>query len=141
MLGSTGPSGAGESTWLHVVGAALPPSSGRYLFKGKPVQGNASPLAKFRREHIGFILQHFALIKNRAVLYSISLSLQYQKVSRQDIRERVLQVSKALGVADRLAMYPLCCPGAKTSVWRLPARLLRTPGRFGGRTRRLFGRR
>lgn len=101
-----GPSGSGKTTLLNIAGGILKQSSGKYLFNNVPVEGNESEMAKFRSDHIGFILQHFALIKHRNILYNIALPLKYKNIEKKEIREKVVAVADSLGISSKLEMYP-----------------------------------
>ena len=52
-----GPSGSGKSTCMNIVGALDTPTSGRYLFKGAPVEKMThDERALLRRKYLGFIM-------------------------------------------------------------------------------------
>lgn len=108
-----GPSGSGKTTLLNIAGGILKQSSGEYFFNNKVVLGNETAMAKFRSANIGFILQHFALIKNRNILYNIALSLKYKDIEKKEIRERVLEVADLLGISNKLEMYPHMLSGGE----------------------------
>ena len=108
-----GPSGSGKSTLLNITGGILKQSSGEYLFNNEPVVGNESTMAKFRSDNVGFILQHFALIKNRNILYNIALPLKYKNIEKKEIREKVLTVAESLGISSKLEMYPHMLSGGE----------------------------
>jgi putative ABC transport system ATP-binding protein len=108
-----GPSGSGKSTLLNIAGGILKQSSGEYLFNNEPVVGNESAMAKFRSDNVGFILQHFALIKNRNILYNIALPLKYKNIEKKEIREKVLTVADSLGISSKLEMYPHMLSGGE----------------------------
>lgn len=113
IVAVVGPSGSGKSTLLNIAGGLLKPSSGEYLFHGKPVAGNDSEMAKFRSKHVGFILQHFALIKSKSIRYNIGLPLKYSNVNKKEIKERVEALSDSLGIRDKLDMYPHMLSGGE----------------------------
>lgn len=113
IVAIVGPSGSGKSTLLNIAGGLLKPNSGEYLFNGKPVAGSDSEMAKFRSEHVGFILQHFALIKSRSIRYNIGLPLRYTHTNKQEVKERVKAISDSLGISDKLDMYPHMLSGGE----------------------------
>lgn len=113
MVSIMGPSGSGKSTLLNIVGGILNQTSGEYLFNNEAVRGNESFMAQFRSENIGFILQHFALINNRNILYNIALPLKYKNIEKNKINEKVFMVADSLGISNKLEMYPHMLSGGE----------------------------
>src|SRR5699024_742618 len=56
--------------------------------------------AQFRKKHIGFIVQNFALIDSKNVFENIALPLRYSKLSRGEIRDRVDRVLADLRITE-----------------------------------------
>ena len=77
------------------------------------IEGNESIMAKFRSDNVGFILQHFALIKNRNILYNIGLPLKYKDLGKKEIRKKVLAIAETLGISSKLDMYPHMLSGGE----------------------------
>lgn len=113
MVAIMGPSGSGKSTLLNIAGGILKQNSGEYLFNNESVVGNESIMAKFRSDNVGFILQHFALIKNRNIFYNIALPLKYKDIEKKEIRKKVLTIADSLGIFDKLEMYPHMLSGGE----------------------------
>lgn len=113
MLAVMGPSGCGKSTLLNIIGALIPPSGGEYRFENELVPDSENEMAKFRSEKIGFILQNFALIKQRTVFYNIALPLMYKNIPKDDISEAVQKTAKSLGIEDKLNRYPYLLSGGE----------------------------
>lgn len=113
MVALMGPSGSGKTTLLNIAGGILKQTKGEYLFKNELVSGDESTMAKFRNDNIGFILQHFALIKNRNIFYNIGLPLKYKDIEKKEIEKSVLSVTNTLGISDKLKMYPHMLSGGE----------------------------
>ncbi|WP_411676810.1 ABC transporter ATP-binding protein [Caproicibacter sp.] len=113
MVAIMGPSGSGKTTLLNIAGALLTQSSGEYLFNHKPIVGNESEMARFRNTHVGFVLQHFALIKNRNIFYNIALPLKYQRIKKDQVEKKVSTVAESLGILNKLKMYPHMLSGGE----------------------------
>ena len=60
----------------------------------------ASDGVRFRRNKIGIILQHFALINDYTVYENVELGLWESKLSESEIRKRTHEMLEALGIAD-----------------------------------------
>ena len=63
-------------------------------------------LNKFRREKLGFIFQDFSLLDTLTAYENISLSLSIQNIGVQEIRKRVNEIAKKLGISEVLQKYP-----------------------------------
>ena len=63
-----GPSGAGKTALMNILGCLDTPGSGTLMIDGIPVTGKGeSELVKIRRQHIGFVFQQFFLIPTLTV--------------------------------------------------------------------------
>ena len=98
----SGPSGSGKTTLLSMIGCQLKPSSGEIILNGKRICKLPEKFAnEFKREHIGFIFQHFQLIPELSVLDNITLPLLPTGVSRQARLERADLLLSRMDLADR----------------------------------------
>lgn len=107
MVSIMGKSGSGKSTVLNIISGIDSLEKGEYFFQGedmKKVKGDKMTI--FRRNHIGFVLQHFALIPNYTIYDNIAFSLRLNRVSKKEIREKVTAIAKELGIEKHLAKYP-----------------------------------
>ena len=63
MLAMIGASGAGKSTFLHILGTLDRPTSGTVLYEGQDVfRLSENELADFRNRRIGFVFQFHHLL-------------------------------------------------------------------------------
>lgn len=75
-----GPSGAGKTTVLNIVGGMDTATSGTVLIDGKDIAKlNNKQLIEYRREDIGFIFQFYNLMQNLTALENVELALQICK--------------------------------------------------------------
>ena len=78
MLAIMGKSGSGKSTLLNLLAGLDTPDSGEFIYNGSPINTkNQNKMAKFRRNDVGFVVQHFALIDEYSVQQNIGLPLRY----------------------------------------------------------------
>jgi putative ABC transport system ATP-binding protein len=71
-----GPSGAGKTALMNILGCLDTPSDGTLTIDGVQVTGKKeAELVKIRREHIGFVFQQFFLIPTLTVAENIGLPL------------------------------------------------------------------
>ncbi len=93
-----GPSGAGKTTILNMLGGMDTCTEGDILLDGSQVsQYNRNQLVKFRREEIGFVFQFYNLIQNLTALENVELASQICK-NPLDARQCLLDV----GLGERL---------------------------------------
>lgn len=102
-----GPSGSGKTTLLNCISTIDRPSSGRILVKGKDIMrlGNRA-LTKFRRDELGFVFQNSNLLDTLTGFENIALALTIKGEKASVIPERVIAISKRLGVEQSLTQYP-----------------------------------
>ncbi len=96
-----GKSGCGKTTLLNVIGGLLMPNEGIYTFMNEPQNVNAmsvKEMNEFRKKHIGYVVQQFALIDEMSVYENIELPLIYQNVSRKEREERVDEIMEKLAI-------------------------------------------
>lgn len=101
-----GKSGAGKSTLLNILSGIDPPTSGEYFFKGRKLLSDRNRLARFRADHVGMVVQNFALITSMNVYNNIALPLRYQKVPKEEIDGKVKEIMKSMGIEDKMKAYP-----------------------------------
>jgi putative ABC transport system ATP-binding protein len=100
-----GASGSGKSTLLNLLGGLDTPTGGTVRYGEKDLyQMKADDLARFRRQHIGFVFQAYNLIPELTAEENIlvPLLLDGQKKDNTFFAE----ITEALGVQDRMAHYP-----------------------------------
>lgn len=75
-----GPSGAGKTTVLNMLGGMDTCSSGEILVDGNPVsQYNNKQLIEYRRFDVGFVFQFYNLVQNLTALENVELASQICK--------------------------------------------------------------
>ena len=107
MVAIMGKSGSGKSTVLNIISGIESADSGRYIFKGNDMSKvSGDKMTVFRRENIGFVLQHFALIENNSVFKNIALPLYLKHESKKVIKGKVLELAKDLEIENKLDKKP-----------------------------------
>ncbi|MHC4874478.1 MAG: ABC transporter ATP-binding protein, partial [Planctomycetota bacterium] len=106
-LAVTGTSGCGKSTLLHITGLLDMPTSGEYFFKGK----NTAELSdkeknKLRNNEIGFVFQHFHLIRELTVLENILLPSLLNTDGKSENRSHAEYLLERVGLKDRMTHKP-----------------------------------
>ena len=97
-----GPSGAGKTTILNMLGGMDSPTSGEIIVDGKRVdQYKYKDLIQYRRNDIGFVFQFYNLIVNLTALENVELACQLCK-DALDPKE----VLKLVGLENRMKNFP-----------------------------------
>ena len=104
-----GPSGAGKTTCLNILGGMDRLTSGNVIVDGKIINDlNEKQLIKYRRNDIGFVFQFYNLIQNMTVLENVELATQLCKNSLDpsDILDKV-------GLKNRKNNFPAQLSGGE----------------------------
>ena len=63
-------------------------------------------MATFRSNHVGFVMQSFALIPYLTALENISIALNVKENDKDKNRKRALELLEWVGLSDRTTHYP-----------------------------------
>ena len=97
-----GPSGAGKTTCLNILGGMDDATSGEIEVDGQRIDKlKGKNLIKYRRNDIGFVFQFYNLIQNLTALENVELAVQLCKdhLDPKEILEKV-------GLKDRMHNFP-----------------------------------
>ena len=104
-----GPSGAGKTTVLNILGGMDTATSGTLLVDGDEITAyNPRRLTEYRREDIGFVFQFYNLVPNLTALENVELALQ---ICRDPLDAR--KVMEEVGLGDRLNNFPAQLSGGE----------------------------
>jgi putative ABC transport system ATP-binding protein len=120
-----GPSGSGKSTLLNMVAGVDRPTSGAVEVGGTDLGklGEAG-LARFRRDHVGFVFQFFYLLPNLTALENVLIPAQLKgHVEAGRARELLDQ----LGIADVANRYPARLSGGQQQRVAIARALINKP--------------
>ncbi len=107
FLAVMGPSGSGKSTLLHILGCLERPTSGDYMLGGLNVlEASDEELSHIRASRIGFVFQTFNLVPHLDVYENVELPFLYSSFDDQEIKQRVLEAIKRVGLNERLKHRP-----------------------------------
>ena len=97
-----GPSGAGKTTALNILGGMDTVTSGEVIIDGKNISKfKNKQLTKYRREDIGFVFQFYNLVQNLTAIENVELATQICKKPLEP-KEILIKV----GLEDRLKNFP-----------------------------------
>ncbi len=118
-----GPSGAGKTTVLNILGGMDTATSGQVIVDGEDI-ARYSPrkLTRYRRNDIGFVFQFYNLIPNLTALENVELALQ---ICRNPLDAR--EVLEGVGLGGRLKNFPAQLSGGEQQRVSIARALAKNP--------------
>ncbi len=118
-----GPSGAGKTTVLNILGGMDTATSGTLLVDGEDITSyNARQLTGYRREDIGFVFQFYNLVPNLTALENVELALQ---ICRDPLD--AAEVLNDVGLGGRLDNFPAQLSGGEQQRVSIARALAKNP--------------
>lgn len=118
-----GPSGAGKTTVLNMLGGMDTCTSGEILVDGTRVSDfSAKQLTQYRRNDIGFVFQFYNLVQNLTALENVELAAQICRdpMDAEDVLEHV-------GLGHRLGNFPAQLSGGEQQRVAIARALAKNP--------------
>lgn len=101
LVGLLGPSGSGKTTILRMIAGLETPDAGDIFIDGKRVNNIAAS-----KRGIGFVFQNYALFRYMTVYDNVAFGLKVQKVPKSEIKERVLELIRLVGLEGMEKRHP-----------------------------------
>ena len=118
-----GPSGAGKTTVLNILGGMDTATSGDIWVDGKNIgRYNGRQLTSYRRDDIGFVFQFYNLVPNLTALENVELAAQICK-NPMDART----VLEEVGLKERLGNFPAQLSGGEQQRVSIARALAKNP--------------
>lgn len=93
-----GPSGAGKTTLLKLLFCAESPDEGQILVQNRNVARLRPADIPYLRRTMGFVFQDFKLLPKKTIAENVALPLMVQGASPFEIRRKVVEALKAVGL-------------------------------------------
>ena len=118
-----GPSGAGKTTVLNILGGMDTATEGEVLVDGKNIAAYSQrQLTAYRRDDIGFVFQFYNLIPNLTALENVELALQICK-NPMDAKK----VLEEVGLLERINNFPAQLSGGEQQLVSIARALAKNP--------------
>jgi len=101
-----GPTGCGKSTCIRLLMKEIEPSKGHVLIAGRRLGEIPRNRVPYLRRNIGTVFQDFKLLPNRTVYDNVAYSLLVIGETRQEIRRKVPDILRLVGLSTKLHNYP-----------------------------------
>ena len=120
-----GPSGCGKSTTLRMIAGLEDITAGELTIDGKIVN-DVHP----KDRDIAMVFQSYALYPHMTVYDNIAFGLRKKKMSKEQVREKVTEAAKILGLESQLKKKPRELSGGQKQRVAMGAAIVRNPKVF-----------
>lgn len=104
-----GPSGAGKTTVMNIIGGMDTVTSGQVLIDEKDISQNTDrQMTEYRRDDVGFVFQTYNLIPNLTAKENVELATHINKDSRN-----ALESLQLVNLSDRANNFPAQMSGGE----------------------------
>lgn len=118
-----GPSGAGKTTVLNLLGGMDSCTGGEILVDGQRVSScNSRQLTEYRRHDIGFVFQFYNLVQNLTALENVELAAQ---ICRDPLD--AASVLRDVGLGERMGNFPAQLSGGEQQRVAIARALAKNP--------------
>lgn len=118
-----GPSGAGKTTVLNILGGMDQATGGAVWVDGQDIaQYHSRQLTQYRREDIGFVFQFYNLVPNLTALENVELALQ---ICKDPLDART--VLQEVGLQERMGNFPAQLSGGEQQRVSIARALAKNP--------------
>src|ERR687896_1731772 len=101
-----GPTGCGKSTCIRLLMKEIEPSRGEISIAGRGLHDVPRSRVPYLRRNIGVVFQDYKLLPSRTVYDNVAYSLQVIGESRKEIRRKVPDILRLVGLSTKLHNYP-----------------------------------
>src|SRR3972149_7613086 len=120
-----GPSGCGKSTTLRMIAGLEEITSGELFIDNKKVN-DVSP----KDRDIAMVFQNYALYPHMTVYENMAFGLKLRKFPKEEIKQRVNDAAKILGLEDYLTRKPKALSGGQRQRVAVGRAIVRKPKVF-----------
>jgi cell division transport system ATP-binding protein len=101
-----GPTGCGKSTLIKLLIRELDPTEGAVRIAGRNIGTLSDKKIPYLRRNVGTVFQDFKLLPNRNVYDNVAYALQVIGANRAEIREKVPETLRLVGLSSKVHNYP-----------------------------------
>ncbi|MBQ5931282.1 MAG: ABC transporter ATP-binding protein [Tidjanibacter sp.] len=128
VVAIVGPSGAGKTTLMHVVGALSDFDSGSVVVDGVDLRNlTTDTAADFRNRRIGFVFQMHYLLPEFTALENVCLPAMIAGVGRKEAEAKALELLSLVGLSERTTHKPAQLSGGEQQRVAIARALINEP--------------
>src|SRR6266540_4965990 len=120
-----GPSGCGKSTFLRILAGLEEVTAGEVYIDGRQV----TDLPPKQRD-VAMVFQNYALYPHMSVEQNLGFGLKLRKAPKEEIKRRVREAAKILGLEPLLARKPVALSGGQRQRVAMGRAMVREPKAF-----------
>lgn len=114
LIAIMGASGSGKSTLLNIIGGMDTVSCGKYFYDDIAVHElKGNELHKFRKNHISFVFQQFALVNHYTVYENVEVPLLAKGMPRKKRKSIINEALDTLGILELSDKNPIHISGGE----------------------------
>lgn len=127
IFGIIGRSGSGKSTLLRCINGLTDFDTGEITVDDTDLSAlSTDELLNFRK-NIGMIFQSFSLVSRLTAYENIALPLKIRDENKKDIKDQVYEISKVIGIEDKLDSKPNMLSGGQKQRVAIARALITNP--------------
>lgn len=108
-----GPSGSGKSTFLRCLNLLEEATEGEIIVNGEKIN-DPKVNVNLVRQKMGMVFQHFNLFPHLSIIDNVTLApTLLKKKSKEDAKNRAMQLLERVGLADKANAYPAQLSGGQ----------------------------
>jgi ABC-type sugar transport system ATPase subunit len=134
LLVLVGPSGSGKSTVLRLIAGLEEPEQGEISIGDRLVtgvrKGKITTWVEPKDRDIAMVFQNYALYPHMSVYDNLAFGLKMRKTPREEIKQRVAEAARVLGIEALLARKPRQLSGGERQRVALGRAIVRHPQVF-----------
>ena len=128
VVSIVGPSGAGKTTMLQILGTLSRPSSGEIEIDGEAVHALSDrQLSRFRNTKIGFVFQFHHLLPEFTALENVCIPGYIGGRDRREVEKRAAELLEMLGMEHRSSHKPAELSGGEQQRVAIARALINSP--------------
>jgi len=102
-----GPSGAGKTTILKLIIAAVTPTAGSIVVNDTTITDKRFKSVEKLRQSIGFVFQDFKMLFDKNIIENVAIALKVSGYSDKSVRDEADRVLKLVGLSEKKFMFPI----------------------------------
>lgn len=107
IISIVGPSGAGKTTFLQILGTLSKPDSGSIIYNNQEIsQFSEKKMSLFRNKNIGFVFQFHHLLPEFTAFENVCIPAYIGKVNRFQAEDKAKKLLAFLNLSNRLDHKP-----------------------------------